>query len=519
MEELSHLIIKLTGSLTMNGDILKKEFGDYQTPLEFADTVCNYLYTVLHIRPQYIIEPTAGIGNFIKSSLKYFPAVTSVLGIEMNKKYCDVCNSTISDKRVKIKCQNIFECDLETCIENDGETLVIGNPPWATNAELNYNLPQKSNFKGRSGIEAITGSSNFDICEYIILRLIEAFRGKNAVIAMLCKTSVARNLFMELNRTSAKAEYVKMLNFDSGKVFGISAPTCLFVVKLSNSVNNTSKCVVADIYYPEKILNEIQWKDGSLFSIVQGVKDLEGSCQYEWRQGIKHDCSSVMELERVGKGIYRNKRKEEVKLEDKLVFPLIKSSHFKQPVICEKFKKYVIVTQKKPREDTSYIKRYAPNTWRYLESNKEQFDGRKSSIYSGAPEFSMFGVGDYSYAKYKVGISGFYKTPFFSLLYNNDELGNPIMLDDTTYFISFSNYDDAYTCMLLLNCDAVKDFLYSISFKDAKRPYTKKILQRLDFRKCVAEITIDEMIQRERKLNLKPYITENMYLNFKRKIG
>ena len=507
------------GFLTMNGDILKKELGDYQTPRDFADTVCSYLYTVLHLRPKYIIEPTAGEGNFIKSSLKYFPNSKAILGIEINKKYCDVCNETILDKKVRIKCKNIFDFDLDAWTENGSDTLIIGNPPWATNAELNYNLPQKQNFKGMSGIEAITGASNFDICEYIILSLVEIFRGTSAVIAMLCKTSVARNVFMELNRTSTKAEYVKMLKFNSRKIFGISASACLFVVKLSNNINNASKCSVENIDGQAEKSKEIQWKNGRIFSLVQGVKDLEGSCQYEWRQGLKHDCSSVMELEMIGNGIYRNKREEEIELEDKLVFPLIKSSHFKQPVICDNFKKYVIVTQKNPREDTSYIKKYAPNTWRYLVSNKEVFDTRKSSIYCGAPEFSMFGVGDYSYAQYKVGISGFYKKPFFSLLYNMDELGHPVMLDDTTYFISFSNYNDAYTCMLLLNCDTVIEFLYSISFKDAKRPYTKKILQRLDLKKCFSEITIDEMVQSEQKLKLKPYITDDMCLNLKKKVG
>ena len=38
---------------------------------------------------------------------------------------------------------------------------------------MNFNLPEKENFKRLSGTDAITGASNFDICEYIILKLIE----------------------------------------------------------------------------------------------------------------------------------------------------------------------------------------------------------------------------------------------------------------------------------------------------------------------------------------------------------
>ena len=84
----------------------------------------------------------------------------------------------------------------------------------------------------------------------------------------------------------------------------------------------------------------------------------------------------------------------------------------------------------------------------------------------------MFGVGDYSYSKYKVGVRGFNKQPLFSVLYSDD--GKPVMTDDTSYFICFDYYDIAYVAMLLLNSNKVQSFLKSIVFLDAKRPYTKK---------------------------------------------
>ena len=120
---------------------------------------------------------------------------------------------------------------------------------------------------------------------------------------------------------------------------------------------------------------------------------------------------------------------------------------FKAPVVYN-FKKYVIVTQKKVREDTAHIERDAPKTWAYLTSHKEYFSKRKSSIYKDAPDYSMFGIGDYSYAQYKVGVSGFYKKPLFSVLVSNDN--RPVMTDDTSYFICLPTYDTAYTAMLIL---------------------------------------------------------------------
>ena len=501
------------GLIIMNGDESKKEFGDYQTPDFFSLDVCKYLRDILGINPQIIIEPTCGIGNFVNSSLMTFSEVKKAYGIEINQAYCKISLERIKDNRFCVYNDNIFNFDLSR-IPNDERLLIIGNPPWVTNSVLKYNLPDKENFKGLSGTDAITGSSNFDICEYIILKLINEYRNKNATIAMLCKTSVARNVYEEVNRNSVSLNYFKILNFNSSKIFGISASACLIVLSFDKSKNNVPECECYEFDEPEKIVARIEYKNGSLAQCVDGLENFEGECQLIWRQGIKHDCSSIMELKKVRVNEYINKRKEHINLEDELIFPLLKSSDFKKNIICDNFEKYVIVTQKKTREDTSYIEMAAPLTWKYLNDNIVLFNQRKSSIYNGAPAFSMFGVGDYSYSKYKVGISGFYKKPVFSLIFNKKDINKPIMLDDTTYFLSFDDYSVAYVCMLLLNSKSVQNFLHSISFKDAKRPYTKKILQRLDLLKAIEKNDFDRLKATEQKLQLNDYLTTQMVESF-----
>ncbi|MGX8711701.1 MAG: methyltransferase [bacterium] len=497
----------------MNGDELKKEFGDYQTPEEFATSVCEYLQKELRICPNYIIEPTSGIGNFLRASANLFPSAKKIYGIEINEEYCSHSRQ-ICDKRIEVICDNYFTFDSTKLVDGKSSVLVIGNPPWATNSELNFNLPEKVNFKGLSGTDAITGASNFDICEYIVLKIIEEFDNTSTTVAMLCKTSVARNVYMELNRSNRSFEYVKMLNFNSSKVFGISAAACLLVIKLSEESKQSSLCTVYDFEKPDEVIHSIAYKDGTLSIQDDTVLNLDGTCQLEWRQGVKHDCASVMELRNRNGSSFENKKKEVIELEDVLVFPLMKSSSFKKPIIADEFDKFVIVTQKKARDDTSYIQEIAPKTWTYLNQNKELFDKRKSSIYKGAPDFSMFGVGDYSYAPYKVGISGFYKKPLFSLLFNRQNVEHPIMLDDTSYFLSFNDYDMAYVCMLLFNSEKVQNFLFSISFQDAKRPYTKKVLQRLDIQKCIENVSLADLKETEMNFGLPKYISDKMYENF-----
>lgn len=492
----------------------KREFGDYQTPVDFAEKVCIYLKDYRHIKPTAIVEPTCGVGSFLKSSLLF--EANEYYGIEINPKYCDTCKKQINDDRVKIINSDFFAFSSKTLIRDEGQILVIGNPPWVTNSTLSAlgsdNLPIKANFKGLKGIDAITGASNFDICEYIILKLINEYRNTNTVISMLCKTSVARNVFKELKRNYINFLSCDILEFDATKVFGINASACVLVVQLSEETVSSDICNVFDFERPEIVKTQLGYSDGQFYSNLDGdTENFDGRCCFEWRQGVKHDCSKVMELT-MRNGTLQNGQKETVHIEDDIVFPLIKSSMFKAPII-HSFSKYVIVTQKKVREETEHLESEVPKTWEYLNNNIDMFESRKSSIYRGAPPFSMFGVGDYSYSKYKVGVSGFYKQPLFSVLYSDDE--KPVMTDDTSYFICFDNYDMAYVAMLLLNSEKVQEFLTSIAFLDAKRPYTKKVLERIDFDKIVASLTLEELAKTEAELNLSYYVTLSMYDTFK----
>lgn len=485
----------------MSGD-KKLEFGDYQTPLDFCERVCRYLIQSGIIRsPKAILEPTCGVGNFLQAASKLFPC-KRLFGVEINESHVKKALRAVPTATVINA--NIFDFDVRTiCRESD--VLILGNPPWATNSNLARNLPQKTNFKGLRGIDALTGSSNFDICEYIVLQLLSRYRDTNSTICMLCKTSVARNVMLEIARNRIPCQKIQMLNFNSKKVFGVSAAACVFIIKLSAepACGGVVSCQVKHFDTLDDI-DTLTVSGGVLRSTAAAPK-LDGKCQLVWRQGVKHDCGKVMELTKQG-NVFINKSKSAVPIESELVFPLVKSSHFKQPVITD-FSKYVIVTQQKPKQDTSYIQREFPLTWAYLQQHLDEFNRRKSIIYSHAPAFSMFGIGDYSYAPYKVGLSGFYKKPLFALLYSD----KPVMTDDTAYFLPFDDYDTAYCTMLLLNSDTVQRFLLANAFLDNKRPYTVKLLSRLDLKKCLQEVSFAEIQQTESELDLDRYVSPRIY--------
>ncbi|WP_298534000.1 hypothetical protein [uncultured Methanobrevibacter sp.] len=477
----------------------KKEFGDYQTPLYFTEEICNYLKNKLKLSPNKIIEPTCGVGNFLKSCSSIY-SESQLFGIEINNDYLELIDKNILN--LTLYNEDIFNFDFSKIGLNDEDYfLLIGNPPWVTNSELSKfdsdNLPEKTNFKGHSGINSLMGDSNFDISEYIILQLVDQFKNFNCSLVFLCKNIVARNIFKELVRTQICVANFKTLNIDANKVFNVSTSACLLIIQFDKNNNkNLMSCDVFDFKSPANLLYKFGYKNNKFYSNLSNSHKIEGNCSFEWRQGVKHDCSKIMELTKE-KDNYKNKNKDIFRIEDDLVYYLLKSSDLKIPIINES-NKYVIITQKRVREETDYIKESAPKTWEYLVSNEEFFNKRKSVIYKGAPRFSIFGIGEYSFSKYKVAVSGFYKKPLFSLVYNE----KPIMLDDTCYFLSFDTFEEAYITMLILNTDLVQDFLKDIAFLDSKRPYTKKILKRIDIQKCLSILSFDELLETEEYLNL-----------------
>ena len=84
----------------------KREFGDYQTPIDFAEKVCLYLKEKKGIAPTAILEPTCGIGNFLKSSLVF--GAGEIVGIEINPEYCALCRENVTDERIRVLKRELF---------------------------------------------------------------------------------------------------------------------------------------------------------------------------------------------------------------------------------------------------------------------------------------------------------------------------------------------------------------------------------------------------------------------------
>lgn len=458
----------------------KVELGDFQTPNDWAELLTKLLSKLGVSEPTVIIEPTCGIGAFVKSAISVFPNA-HVFGFDINQSYVDLAKIESAHlKNVNIICDNFFNGKYSSPLnEISGQVLFLGNPPWVTNSKLGViggqNLPVKNNRQALKGIEAIMGKSNFDISEWMICRLLDILQWYQGTVAMICKSSVARKVLSYAALRRLKFGGASFIPLDSKEVFNVAVDCGFFVF---NSVSPVSYEVeLFDLSLGS--IGKLGDRNGRLVSDILRYDQwsfLDGMNIEKWRSGIKHDCSSVFEFQRRNNVLF-NGNGEVVDLECEFLYPFLKSSDLANGRTL-RGDRFVLITQKAVGQDTSIIKAVAPKTWSYLMSHRSALGSRKSSIYRNKPSFSIFGVGPYSFAPWKIAISGLYKSLNFVKL--SPQNGKPLMLDDTCYFLPCESEAKADAVVDLLSSSEAKGFLQSIIFWDAKRPLNADILQRLN---------------------------------------
>ncbi len=483
------------------------EYGDFQTPQWLADQVCDLLVQ-LGCTPDYIVEPTCGVGAFLIAAARAFPDFKYGTGIEINESYVEQARQTVDEQglaeRVNVERADFYAVAWE--FPADQHVLVIGNPPWVTNTALSRldsnNLPQKRNEKGSNGIDAITGASNFDVSEYMIQRMLISVsmgRPTSLTVAMLIKSSVARKILKRVWDEPPIRGWnldAKQFQIDANEAFGVNVDACLLVMQSADEADQA--CTVYDRLALDAPHTAYGYRDGRLIADVavydrwQHLQQHGTNTSYRWRSGIKHDCAVVMEL-RPSDEQFTNGFDQTIALEEQYLFPMLKSAdvnHARPP------SRWMLVTQKMVGQETRTIAQNAPCIWAYLMQYADRLDGRKSSIYKGKPRFSMFGVGDYTFAPYKIAISGFYKRLQFQLIrpYQN----KPVVFDDTCYLLACQSEAEATLILQLLQSEPAQQFYESLIFWDGKRPITTKLLNSLDLFALAAELGVLDQLRQYR---------------------
>lgn len=492
----------------------RRAFGDFQTPLPLAATIVGQLQQA-GCRPTVVIEPTCGQGSFVLAALTAFDCLEQLYAVEIFKPYLWEAKFAVLEyflttpratiPRITFIHASVFDVDFEAIAARHrlDNVLIVGNPPWVTNAALSVlgssNLPPKSNFRQHSGLAAITGKGNFDLGESVLRLLLHTFQEHTGHMAMLVKHAVVKNIVLDQRKQALTIGDFQQWSIDSMREFGATVEAALLLCTLGSPPALT--CMAGDFYDRAAGIHQFGWVEGKSVADVElyaAASRLDGQCPFEWRSGVKHDCTKVMEFESVGTDRYQNREGAIFSLEPDLVHGLVKSADLQYFPIA-RHRKHTLITQHRPGASTDPIAQQYPATHAYLHQHAAAFAARKSSIYKGMPPFSIFGIGEYSFKPYKVAISALYKYCAFSLVLPID--GKPLMLDDTCNFIGFDRLEFAVYTLMLLNLPSVRQLLDAITFSDAKRPFTKEVLMRIDLAAVAQEIDLATLAATLQTLN------------------
>jgi hypothetical protein len=373
---------------------------------------------------------------------------------------------------------NAYEIDFaELRWDGRGPLCVVGNPPWVTSAALGRAesgvlQPPRSNLKRLRGLAARTGAANFDVAEFLILKLLRDLRAQPLHLAMLVKESVARNLLASVDQLDLGVTRAEIVRIDARAWFDVSVDACCLLLA-------TTAAGVLDV--PVPIRAAFDAPPTSFFAPPAAAPG--GTSRYVFRQGIKHDAADIFEL-RARDGRWYNGFGDQVDVEPDYLFPLRKARSLHLGNADESLA--LVVPQRRLGAPTSELQQQAPRLWRYLTAHSERIAARKSSIYRNAPPFAFFGIGPYSFAPWKVAVAGLYPDARFRVIGPED--GRPVVFGDTAYFVPFADESAAREFGRLCARPAVAALIASRVVR-GKRPITKALLDGIDWETLGAGVT------------------------------
>jgi hypothetical protein len=458
--------------------------GDFQTPAPLAALVLDAL-RARGLGPARVLEPTCGSGTFLAAAAAAFPAA-ELVGIEYQRERYAAALEPLGARltQLTIRYANAYELDFARLPwRASGPLLVVGNPPWVTAAALGRAgtaavQPPRSNARGLRGLAARTGASNFDVAEFLVLKLLADYRAEPIVLALLVKESVARNVLAAADAGGLRIAGAEIVRIDARRWFGVAVDACCLIVHAAPAARSCEPAIIRADFGGAPV---------EVAMLVRRITAAPGAVRF--RQGIKHDAANVFELRHSGDG-WANGYGEHVDVEPEYVYPLLKARalHVGEGTSSGRTLNEataLIVPQQQLGAPTDVLAARAPRLWRYLCLHAARIDARKSSIYRQAPRFAIFGVGPYSFAPWKVAVAGLYPQPRFRVV--GPRAGRPVVFGDTSYFAAFEDEAGARAFAACCTSNAAAA-IFAQRIVRGKRPITQALLEGIDWLQIAADL-------------------------------
>lgn len=387
-------------------------------------------------------------------------------------------------------------------------THVIGNPPWIKWDFLSKEYREKLSILyldiyklfSHKGMKASLGHAHDDISILFTYIAMDKYLAKNGRLTFVLKQTLYKSIAGEQFRKFAIEkiketipvkcirvhDMLKLNPFGQGqetsvvtleknsdttypieyKIWNKEIKSSFKQIDTAEYVKNNSYIINMDAY-PDPTTNSITapWITIPMGQPLPKMSSI-GSF-YKARHGVVNDLNSLFLVEIIDE-IDENtikiknlgdKGKKKIKtltkaIEKSLIYPLIKPKNAKKWGV-ESYQ-YVIIPQMKAGENNeSDLRINYPKTYSFLSSFRNELSTRKSKWFYGEdkPFYSLFGIGEYTFQKYKVVWCCMSYQPHFSVVstINDSLIGEKTFIPDNTIgYISVDDENEAhYICSLL----------------------------------------------------------------------
>jgi SAM-dependent methyltransferase len=511
--------------------------GEYYTPRGVADLAVDDL-AIDDLAAETFLDPGCGSGVFLSTVVErkragYAAAddaptpaqrvaeiTNSVYGIDLNPiavrsarlGYLLSLAPLLDDTAISAVELPVFLTDALGLTRDDdlrygGETLtptvdhLVGNPPWLTWSALPDDVrtawrdgpADRLDLVVHRGADAKLGHANDDVSVPFVLACMDRYLdGGDAAFVLkrgIVKGPAGRRLREQrLNGAPVAVDHVH--DFTDLRPFG-DARAGAAVYSLSVGSKPTTPIPVTawsrDGMMPEfgtldRLRETLACEETGFVPVDEDDpasswlrRDAErralGECTHEIRHGVKDDARDVFELdpERVDD------------LEPDRVFPYLKSRHVVKFGLFGH--DYRLVPLDNANEDNeAWLEAECPRTYAYLDANREALAARSSSWLDNGTFYNVFGLGEYTWAEYKVVWCRLGYKPHFVVVstVEDDLLGEqPIVPGDHCMFIGTDDGSEAHFLCALLNSSIYQRTLDDVS-SGGKSSLSKSVVSRLE---------------------------------------
>lgn len=379
---------------------------------------------------------------------------------------------------------------------------LVGNPPWITwdrlgerlKTQLREQYVEELGLLPHEGVSARLGHSNDDISIPFVWVCIHRYLKTGGQASVVMKrdllTGPAGSVLRRLGVGDRSLSVTQIHDFAGLRPFGeqVGADAAIYTLQADSEPSFPVETTAwtgdgsADFSTREAITEALQRTETTVSPLdpdnyasawIRGDAERAalGATAHEIRHGVKDDAEAVFSIER---GRLDS-------LEHELIYPYIKSRHVvKYGLFGHELR--LVPVEKASEDNESMLRERYPATYEYLDSHREQLAERSSSWLDDGPFYNIFGVGEYTWALYKVVWCRLGFKPHFAVVstVEDPDLGEKRVVPGDHYmFIGTDDEQEAHALCALLNSAVYQKSLQDIA-SEGKSSLSKAVVSELE---------------------------------------